>query len=119
MTTRIPTNRRPTSPGEMLLEEFIKPIGISQKAFAQRLGITVVRLNELILGKRSLSVDSALRLEQVLGMSADFWMRLQLGCDLYDARHSKDARLIAKLTPLKIAANTEAANELASASNRH
>lgn len=97
---RLPSDRPPTAPGEMLLEEFLKPLGISQSAFAIRLGVSFPRLNEIIRGKRAVTPDTALRLAQVTGMSADFWLGLQSDWDLWHALRSKDARQIAKLAPL-------------------
>ena len=97
---RLPTALPPTSPGEMLLEEFLKPLGISQSAFAIRLGVSFPRLNEIIRGKRTVTPDTALRLAQVTGMSADFWLGLQSDWDLWHALRSKDAKEIAKLAPL-------------------
>jgi antitoxin HigA-1 len=97
---RLPTERPPVGPGEMLLEEFLKPLGISQSAFAIRLGVSFPRLNEIIRGKRAVTPDTALRLAQVTGMSADFWLGLQSDWDLWHALRSKDAKQIAKLAPL-------------------
>jgi len=94
---RLPTNRAPTHPGEMLLEEFIKPLGIPQTELAEWIGVSYPRLNELIHGKRSLTPDTALRLEQVFGMDAQFWLTLQLAWDLYHARRSPAARKIARI----------------------
>jgi len=85
----------------MLLEEFLKPLGISQSAFAVRLGISFPRLNEIIRGKRSITPDTALRLAQVLGMSADFWLGLQQDWELWHALRSKKAAAIARLEPLR------------------
>lgn len=82
---RLPKHRPPTHPGEMLLEEFLKPLGISQSAFAIKLDISYPRLKEVIHGKRGVTPDTALRLAQVLGMSADFWLGLQLDWDLWQA----------------------------------
>src|SRR6476619_7795239 len=87
---RLPRHRPPTHPGEMLLEEFLKPLGISQSAFAIRLGVSFPRLNEVIRGKRGVTPDTALRLARVLGMSADFWLGLQQDWDLWHALHGKD-----------------------------
>jgi addiction module HigA family antidote len=84
----------------MLLEEFLKPLGISQSAFAVRLGISFPRLNEIIRGKRSVTPDTALRLARVLGMSADFWLGLQQDWDLWHALRSEEAAAIARLEPL-------------------
>jgi addiction module HigA family antidote len=85
----------------MLLEEFLKPLGISQSAFAVRMGISFPRLNEIIRGKRGVTPDTALRLAQVLGMSADFWLGLQQDWDLWHAMRSKRAAAIAELEPLR------------------
>ena len=97
---RLPANRPPTHPGEMLLEEFLKPLGISQSAFAERLGISFPRLNEIIRAKRGVTTDTALRLAQVLGMSADFWLGLQQDWDLWHAVRSEKAAAITRLEPL-------------------
>jgi antitoxin HigA-1 len=98
---RLPTHRPPTHPGEMLLEEFLKPLGMSQSAFAIRLGVSFPRLNEIIRGKRSVTPDTALRLARVLGTSADFWLGLQQDWDLWNALHSKEAVGIEQLEPLR------------------
>ena len=97
---RLPLNRPPTHPGEMLLEEFLKPLGISQSEFAVRLGVSFPRLNEIIRGKRGVSPDTALRLARVLGMSADFWLGLQLDWDLWHVMRSEKAAEIAQLQPV-------------------
>jgi antitoxin HigA-1 len=81
----LPTHRPPTHPGEMLLEEFVKPLGITQSELAERLGISRVRLSEIVREQRGVTPDTALRLEKVLGMSADFWLGLQMKWDLYQA----------------------------------
>ena len=86
----------------MLREEFLRPLGISQSAFAVRLGIASPRLNEIIRGKRSMTVDTALRLQQVLGMPADFWLGLQMDWDLWHAMRGKRADQIAKLARLRV-----------------
>jgi addiction module HigA family antidote len=83
----------------MLLEEFLKPRKISQSEFAVRLGVSFPRLNEIIRGKRGVTPDTALRLERVLGMSADFWLGLQIDWDLWHAMRSTDADEIARLRP--------------------
>jgi len=83
----------------MLLEEFLKPMKISQSEFAARLGVSFPRLNEIVRGKRGVTPDTALRLGRVLGMSADFWLGLQLDWDLWHAMRSKDAEEIAQLQP--------------------
>ncbi len=97
---RLPTEIPPVHPGEMLLEEFLKPLGISQSAFAIRLGVSFPRLNEIIRQKRAVTPDTALRFAQVTRMSADFWLGLQLDWDLWHVLRSKEAERIAKLSPL-------------------
>ena len=72
-------------PGEMLLEEFLKPLGLGQVEAARRLGISLNRLNEIVLGKRGISADTALRLGRLLKTSPQFWMRLQADWDLHGA----------------------------------
>ena len=97
---RLPTHRPPTHPGEMLLEEFLRPLGITQSAFAIRLGVSFPRLNEVINAKRSVTPDTALRLARVTGMSADFWLGLQQDWDLWHALRSEKAEDIARLEPI-------------------
>ena len=77
--------RNPFHPGELLLEEFLQPAGITQTAFAEQLGWTRARLNELIRGKRGITAESALDLAEVLGTSAKLWMNLQATYDLDQA----------------------------------
>ena len=72
-------------PGEILLEEYLKPLGFGQLDAAKRLGISLNRLNEIVLGKRGISADTALRLARLLNTSAQLWMRLQADWDLHQA----------------------------------
>ena len=97
---RLPAERPPTHPGEMLRGEFLEPLGISQSAFAIRLGVSFPRLNEIIRGKRAVTPDTALRLARVLGMPADFWLGLQTDWDLWHAMRSGHAEEISRLEPL-------------------
>jgi len=83
---RIPTSRKPTHPGEMLLEEFLKPMGITQKELATSIHVPYQRINEIINQKRGITPSTALRLAKFFGMSEDFWLNLQLRCDLYQAK---------------------------------
>ena len=71
------------SPGEMLLHEFLEPLGLRQAEAAQRLGISANRLNEVVLGKRRVTADTAMRLARFLKTSPQFWMRLQADWDLH------------------------------------
>jgi addiction module HigA family antidote len=72
-------------PGEILLEEFLKPLGVGQAEAARRLSISLNRLNEIVLGKRAITADTALRLARLLETSPQFWMRLQADWDLHQA----------------------------------
>jgi len=94
---RIPTHGPPTHPGRMLIEEFLKPLGMSQKALADRIGVSFPRVNELVHGKRGMTPDTALRLERLFGMEAQFWLNLQLAWDLYHATRSPAAKAIRKI----------------------
>jgi addiction module HigA family antidote len=85
----------------MLLQEFITPLEISQAELAIRLGISYPRLNEIVRGKRGITPSTALRLARVVGMSAEFWLGLQVDYDLWQAMHSSEAQSIAALRPLK------------------
>src|ERR687884_49286 len=78
----IPNDRAPTSPGEMLLEEFLKPLGMTQVELAERIRVPYVRVNELVNGKRRVTPSTALRLAKVFGTSPEFWLNGQL-IDLY------------------------------------
>jgi addiction module HigA family antidote len=72
-------------PGELLLEEYLKPLGVGQLEAARRLGISLNRLNEIVLGKRGITADTALRLGRFLKTSPQLWMRLQADWDLHQA----------------------------------
>ncbi|MCY4362117.1 MAG: HigA family addiction module antitoxin [Gammaproteobacteria bacterium] len=86
----LPKNRPPTHPGEMLLEEFLKPIGVSQKEFAVHLGWTYARLNEIINGKRGVSAESALAFGEALNTGPDFWLNLQGHWDLWHSMQTHE-----------------------------
>ncbi len=82
----LPTNRPPTHPGEMLLEEFLKPLGLPQAQAARRMDISINRLNEIVHGKRGITAETALKLAALLGTTPEIWMDLQTRWDLYQAR---------------------------------
>jgi len=86
---RVPTHRPPTHPGEMLLEEFLSPMGISQRELADEIHVAYQRVNEIVNGRRGITPSTALRLARFFGMSADFWMNLQLRWDLYHAQQAE------------------------------
>jgi len=86
--TRQPTN--PFHPGEILLEEFLEPEGVTQAEFARRIGWTKTRLNELIKGKRGITAEAALDLAEALGTSAKLWMNLQATWELDRAARARE-----------------------------
>ncbi len=83
---RIPTHRKPTHPGEMLREEFLIPMEISQRDLADAIHVPYQRINELVNQKRGVTPSTALRLSKFFGVSADYWLNLQIRCDLYRAQ---------------------------------
>jgi len=89
---RLPTHRPPTHPGEMLLEEFLKPLRLTQTEAARRLKMALNRVNELIKGKRGMTPDTALKLGELFNMSPAFWMDLQRDWDLWHAMQRRQKR---------------------------
>jgi addiction module HigA family antidote len=96
---RIPTGRRPTHPGEMLLEEFLKPMNLTQRDLADGIHVPYQRVNEIINGKRGITPSTALRLAKFFGNSEGFWMNVQLRWDLYEAREN-EAKELSKIHPV-------------------
>ncbi len=90
---RVPTHRQPTHPGDMLLTEFLEPLGITQRDLADGIHVPYQRVNELVNGRRGVTPSTALRLGQFFGMSAGFWMNLQLRWDLYHAKREEAQEL--------------------------
>jgi len=91
---RVPTSRTPTHPGEMLLEEFLTPMRLTQRELASAIHVPYQRVNDIVNGRRSVSPSTALRLAKFFGMSADFWMNLQLRWDLYFAQQDENSILL-------------------------
>lgn len=90
---RVPTHREPTHPGEILLEEFLAPMGITQKELANSIHVPYQRINEIINKKRGITPSTALRLAKFFGMSEDFWMNIQLRWDLFKAKQTEEKEL--------------------------
>ena len=86
----IPDHRKPTHPGEVLLEEFLKPMGMTQLQLAERLKVPIQRINTLINGKRGVTPQTAILLSRVFKNSPEFWMNLQAAYDLYEAKAALD-----------------------------
>ncbi len=82
----IPTHRKPTHPGEILLYEFLEPLKITQVALAKKMGVPIQRVNTLIAGRRGITAETALLLSEVLETTPELWMNLQATYDLYEAR---------------------------------
>ena len=98
---RVPTDREPTHPGEMLREEFLQPMGITQQQLADGIHVPFQRINELVNGKRGVTPSTSLRLAKFFGVSEDFWMNLQIRWDLYRAK-KKEEETLAKIKPAKV-----------------
>ncbi|PSB66149.1 addiction module antidote protein, HigA family [filamentous cyanobacterium CCP1] len=93
----------PVHPGEILLEEFLKPMNLSQNRLALDIGVPPRRINEIVLGKRSITADTALRLGRYFNMSAEFWLGLQMDYDLDLARDALHDRLNREVKPRTVA----------------
>lgn len=85
MLTKASMKRRPTPPGEMLLEEFLKPTGTSQVALAAKMGVPIQRVNGIIAGRRAVTAETAILFSRALGTTPDLWLNLQVAVDLWDA----------------------------------
>lgn len=90
----IPKHRVPTHPGEILLEEFLRPLGITQVGFARHLGVPLQRINEIVRGKRGVTPETAWLLAQALDTTPEFWVNLQT---MHDLAASKPARKLSKM----------------------
>lgn len=99
------TKRRPVGVGEMLREEFMLPLGLTQAGLAEAMGVQRKHVNELCRDRRAVTADTALMLARVFGNGADFWLNLQRRIDLWEAMHSPDRRQrIERAKPLEKAA---------------
>lgn len=86
---RVPTHRKPTHPGEMLQEEFLVPMNITQRELAEAVHVPYQRINELVNQKRGVTPSTALRLGKFFGVSPDFWLHLQMRWELYKAQNTE------------------------------
>jgi len=98
---RVPTHRIPTHPGEMLLEEFLKPMGITQRELSNSIDVPYQRINEVVNQKRGITPSTALRLAKYFGVSEDFWLNIQLRWDLFKAR-KKETSALKRIQPHKL-----------------
>ena len=88
----LPRQRPPTHPGEILLREFLEPVGVTQADAASRMGVPFQRLNGIVRGRRAVSADTAILLEALTGMDAEFWLTLQSKWDLWHALRARGGR---------------------------
>lgn len=100
MMVRLPKYRTPTHPGEMLREEFLEPLGMTQTELAKRIGVSYVRVNELVNEKRGVSPDTALRLSRLFGTTPEFWLNGQRNWDLWHALRAPEAKDIERIEPV-------------------
>jgi addiction module HigA family antidote len=96
----LPKHRKPTLPGEILKYEFLEPLNMTQQQLADALGITRVRVNEIITGKRSITTDTAFRLAKYFNTTPDFWLNLQSNVDMWDTlqQHSDEYEKIKSIS---------------------
>ena len=90
---RIPKFREPTHPGEMLMQEFLIPMSMTQRDLSKAIHVPYQRINEIVNGRRGITPSTALRLAKFFGTSEDFWMNLQLRWDLYRAKRAEEKTL--------------------------
>ena len=93
---------KPITPGEILLEEYLKPLGLSQNAVARGLGVSARSVNEIVLGRRSITAEMSIRLGKYFGQAPRFWFGIQANCDFRNLR-ATESKLTAKITPLALA----------------
>ena len=96
---KIPINHPLTHPGEMLREEFLEPLGLTQQCLAELLSVSYTRVNELINGKRGITPDTALRLSKLFNTTPDFWLNGQLAWDLYHTMNSISSHELKRIKP--------------------
>lgn len=101
---RLPKHRAPTTPGKLLAEEFMEPLGLTVTAFAKHIGVGRDRLSEIIHGRRRVTPDTAMRLSIALGTSVQFWLNAQMASDLYEAQRVAKSGSLRKIKPIPGAA---------------
>ena len=98
---RVPTDREPTHPGEMLLKEFLLPLDLTQQQLADAIRVPYQRVNEIVRGRRGVTPSTALRLAKFFGVSPGFWMNVQLRWDLYQAQR-REAEQLKTIRPYEL-----------------
>jgi len=99
---RMPTNRPPIHPGEILLEEFMKPYGMTQTDIAKRIGVSRKHISEVVNGRKGISTDIALRLSRLFGTSPELWLNGQLAWDVWHAIHGESSYKLEAIEPVAI-----------------
>lgn len=102
---RLPTNRAPTHPGEMLRQEFLEPLGLTQVQLAAAIHVPFQRVNQIVRGRRAITPDTALRLATLFGTTPEFWLSLQQSWDLYQALNGPTASDLRRIRPIVRAAS--------------
>lgn len=97
---RIPTHRKPTHPGEILREEFLNPLGLTQHKLASAIHVPYQRVNDIVNGRRSITPNTALRFAKFFNMSASFWANLQMRWDIYFA-HQDEMEILRTIKPIR------------------
>jgi antitoxin HigA-1 len=98
---RIPTHAPPVHPGEVLVEDYLRPLGMTQVELAKRIKTPFQRVNAIVRGHRAVTPDTALRLAKLFDTTPDLWLNLQQAWDLYQAAHSKSAAALASIEPVR------------------
>lgn len=101
---RLPKHRAPTTPGKLLAEEFMEPLGLTVTAFAKHIGVGRDRLSEIIHARRRVTPDTAMRLSIALGTSVQFWLNAQMASDLYEAQKAATSKALKRIKPISGAA---------------
>lgn len=99
---KLPTNRPPIHPGEILLEEFMKPYGMTQTDIAKRIGVSRKHISEIVNSRKGISTDIALRLSRLFGTSPELWLNGQLAWDVWHAIRGKSACNLEAIEPVAI-----------------
>lgn len=99
---KLPKNRRPITPGAVFLEDFLSPLGLTQREAAERLNISYPRMNEIVNGKRTVTPETALRLAKLTDTEPEFWLNLQQAVDLWDALHSASAADVERIQAVTV-----------------
>ncbi len=100
---RLPTNRSPVHPGEILREEFMKPLGMTQKELSQRIGVSRSHISKVLSCRKGVGADLALRLSRLFGTSSELWLNGQMAWDMWYLRHGEIAYELEAIEPVRFA----------------